>query len=95
MKRSELPKVSPESLGIPSETFLRFYHELSINKLPIHDFIFMRHGKVATLGSWYPYTKDMNHIMYSTSKSVTSLAIGFCVDDGLLSLDDKVVSFFP
>jgi len=92
---SELSRVSPESLGISSENFEKFYQELAINKLPIHNFIFMRHGKVATLGSWYPYTKEMNHIMYSTSKSLTSLAIGFCMEDGLLSLDDKIVSFFP
>jgi CubicO group peptidase (beta-lactamase class C family) len=33
--------------------------------------------------------------MYSTSKSFTSTAIGLAVSEGLISLDDKVVSFFP
>lgn len=29
------------------------------------------------------------------SKSVTSTAVGFAVDEGLISLDDKVCKFFP
>jgi CubicO group peptidase (beta-lactamase class C family) len=32
--------------------------------------------------------------MYSVSKSWTSTAAGFAVNEGLLSLDDKVISFF-
>lgn len=33
--------------------------------------------------------------MYSVSKSFTSTAIGFAVEEGLLSLDAKVIDFFP
>lgn len=91
----ELQMVSPESLGIPSGNFLEFYRQLAINKLPLHHFIFLRHGRIASMGSWYPYTSQMNHIMYSTSKTITSLAIGLCVDEGLLDLDCHIVDFFP
>lgn len=91
----ELEMASPESLGIPSENFLEFYRQLSINKLPLHHFIFLRHGKIASMGSWHPYTEQMNHIMYSTSKTVTSLAVGLCVDDGLLNLETHIVDLFP
>jgi len=38
---------------------------------------------------------NLNHMMYSTSKSVTSLAIGLCIEEGLLGLDDCIVDFFP
>lgn len=31
----------------------------------------------------------------STSKTFTGLAVGFAVQDGLLSLEDHVVDFFP
>ena len=91
----ELEMASPESLGIPSENFLEFYRQLSINKLPLHHFIFLRHGKIASMGSWHPYTEQMNHIMYSTSKTVTSLAVGLCVDDGLLNLETHIVDLNP
>ena len=35
------------------------------------------------------------HVLWSASKSFTALALGFAIQDGLLSLDDKVVEFFP
>jgi CubicO group peptidase (beta-lactamase class C family) len=34
-------------------------------------------------------------MLYSLSKSFTSSAIGMAVDEGRLSVDDKVISFFP
>lgn len=33
--------------------------------------------------------------MYSISKSFVAIAVGMAVEDGLLSLDDKMVKFFP
>ena len=92
---SGIERATPESLGIPSENLIRFYRELSINTLPLHHFILMRHGKIATVGSWYPYDKDMNHMVYSTSKTITALAVGWCIEEGRFSLDDHIVDFFP
>lgn len=91
----ELQRVTPESVGIPSENLIRFYKELEINTLPLHHFILMRHGKVVTLGSWYPYHRSMNHMVYSTSKTITALAVGLCIEEGRFTLDDHIVDFFP
>ena len=55
----------------------------------------LRHGKVISEGWWQPYRSDFKHTMYSTSKSFTATAIGFAVTEKLLTVDDKVVSFFP
>ena len=46
-------------------------------------------------GWWNPYRPDLKHTMYSVSKSFTATAIGFAVSEKKLSVDDKVVSFFP
>lgn len=92
---SKIQRVSPESLGISSSVLVGFYQELKKNKMPLHNFILMRHGKIATLASWAPYTQDIKHIMYSTSKTITALAVGFCIDEGYFELDDRVVDFFP
>ncbi len=46
-------------------------------------------------GFFKPYAKEYPHVLYSMSKSVTSTAIGFAVNEGLISLDDKVADFFP
>ncbi|WBW94976.1 serine hydrolase domain-containing protein [Oceanirhabdus sp. W0125-5] len=41
-----------------------------------------------------PYTFDENNLMFSLTKSITSLGIGIAVDKGYLELDSKVVDFF-
>lgn len=43
----------------------------------------------------YPYNKDKMHRMFSITKSFTSLAIGFLIEEGKLKLDDRIVTFFP
>lgn len=85
----------PEKLGISSRILVELYEELEKNCMPIHSMIIMRHGKIATSGYWYPYREDLNHIIYSTSKSITALAVGLCIEEGLFTLDDKLVDFFP
>jgi len=41
-----------------------------------------------------PYKKDCKQLFFSMTKSFTSLAVGIAADNGLLNLDDYVVSFF-
>lgn len=41
-----------------------------------------------------PYKKDCKQLLFSMTKSFTSLAAGIAIDKGLLQLDDYVVSFF-
>ena len=55
----------------------------------------LRHGKVIAEGWWAPYRPDLRHMLYSTSKSFTSTAVGFAVTEKLLSVEDTVISFFP
>jgi CubicO group peptidase (beta-lactamase class C family) len=55
----------------------------------------LRHGKVIAEGWWKPYDPNLKHTMYSCSKSFTATAIGFAVSETLLTVHDKVISFFP
>ncbi len=41
-----------------------------------------------------PYEPDMKSLLYSLSKSYTSVACGICIDDGLLSPDTKIAELF-
>lgn len=43
----------------------------------------------------YPYRMDTPKLFYSMTKTVTSLAIGIAEDQGLLSVEDPIVKFFP
>ena len=55
----------------------------------------LRHGKVIAEGWWNPYRPELKHTMYSVSKSFTSTAIGFAVSEKRLTVNDKIISFFP
>jgi CubicO group peptidase (beta-lactamase class C family) len=55
----------------------------------------LRHGQVVAEGCWHPFAPEYRHTLFSLSKSFTSTAVGLAVTEGLLSVDDAVVSFFP
>ncbi len=60
-----------------------------------HSLMLLRDGHVLAEGWWAPYAADRVHLLYSLSKSFTSSAAGLAVHEGLLSLDDTVLSHFP
>jgi CubicO group peptidase (beta-lactamase class C family) len=60
-----------------------------------HSLMLLRHGNVVAEGWWAPYTAERVHLLYSLSKSFTSTAVGLAVEEGLLGLDDTVISHFP
>lgn len=90
-----LERVSPESVGISSRAITDMLDELYRRGIEMHGFMLLRHGKVCAEGSWSPYRPEVQHSMFSFSKSLTSTAIGFARQEGLLSLDEKLVDIFP
>lgn len=55
----------------------------------------VRYGHVVAEGWWAPYSAERPHLLYSLTKSFTSVAVGLTIADGLLSLDDRVVDVLP
>lgn len=95
-KETHLPRAAtPESVGISSKVVKEFMHDCDRMGLNMHSVMFIRHGIVAAECAWAPYRLDIPHTMFSFSKQVTAIAIGFAVCEGLLSLDDKVCKYFP
>jgi len=90
-----LKRSSPEKEGVSSQSILKFVEAVEQSGEEWHSFVFLRHGKVIAEGWWNPYQPELKQTVYSTSKTFTSTAIGFAVSENLLSVDDKVVSFFP
>lgn len=91
-----LIRSTPEAEGLSSKHLKAFFDRLmSESNAEVHSCIVMRHGHV--IGEIYPrpWRADYRHTMYSVSKTFTSVAVGMCVADSLLSLDDSVGKFFP
>src|SRR6187399_929945 len=92
---TKLPRSTPETEGVSSKGIIEFLDALSTTKHEMHSIMILRHGKVIAEGWWNPYRPDLKHTLYSLSKSFTSTAVGFAVAEKKLSVNDKVISFFP
>jgi len=67
----------------------------SVGYINLHSIMIVKNGKVL-VERWYNgESADKPHIMWSVSKTFTSAAAGLAISEGLLKLDDKLVSFFP
>ena len=90
-------RVTPESCGVSSEDILRMVE--GMEDMPelkeMHSFMLVRHGKVLAEGSFAPYTIETPHAIFSDSKTFTQLAIAFMIQEGLVTLDDKIADYFP
>ena len=89
-----LPRSAPEAQGIPSSAIQAFV-QAAEGIHDLHSFMLLRHGAVVAEGWWYPYRAERPHMLFSLSKSFTSTAVGLAVAEGLLSVDDPVLKFFP
>ncbi len=93
-----LKRSTPEAEGIPSSAVLDFVRAVEQHSHPldaVQSFMLLRHGQVAAEGWWTPYGPQFPHSLFSLSKSFTSSGIGLAVAEGLLSVDDPVLKFFP
>ena len=86
---------SPEDVNVSSAGIVRFLDEMKQKRLHMHAMMILRHGKVLFESSFEPWSKDNRHMLFSLSKSFTSTAVGFAVQDGLLKTTDRLVDFFP
>jgi CubicO group peptidase (beta-lactamase class C family) len=95
MPLAKLTRSTPEAEGVASAGILAFLDAIEQARYELHSLMILRHGKVIAEGWWEPYGPDYVHTMYSMSKSFTSTAVGFAVSEGKMSVEDKVISFFP
>lgn len=96
MDGKRLPRADyPEQVGYSSKEIEELIKDFKQSDIEVHSLMLLRHGKVA-FESWAPpYSPDTAHMMYSVSKSFTSTAVGFAVEEGLLTTETRVVDIFP
>lgn len=93
-KNDDFPHATPESQGIDSNDITEFLNAINKKRISINNFVMLRHGKIIAEGSFSPYKKEYPQMLFSMSKSIVSTAIGMLIDEGALSLDEKIYDIF-
>ena len=90
-----LPRSTPEAENFDPKAVEAYLQAVKDSKQELHSLMILRNGKVIS-EQWFGQNgPDVNHVMWSVSKTFTATAIGFAVKEKKLKLTDKVISFFP
>lgn len=92
---SPLPRSTPAEQDVDPRSVLSLLDAVESAGVELHSLMVLRHGSVVAEGWWAPYSPERPHLLYSLSKSFTSTAAGIAAAEGLLDLDDTVLSHFP
>ena len=85
-------RTDPESKGVSSGRLLAMLKEFEQEKNAyIHSFMVLKDGEVICECARPGYSVNIWHLAHSMSKTITGMAIGILVDDGVLSLDTRLV----
>lgn len=94
-KQCMFKTISPEKAGISSTKVLEFIKVLEKYRLNTHSIIMARGYNIFAETYYAPFDADFQHRMYSVSKSFIAIAVGLAEQEGLLSLEDKFIKYFP
>ena len=86
---------TPESVGISSANISEMINNLQKHNIPMHSLLIARGDKLVCEAYWEPIKADENHRMYSQTKSYVGMAIDQLAAEGKLSLQDKIIDYFP
>ena len=86
---------TPEAKGISSAALLRFLKKLDDKKIPMHSLLMARGDNIILNAYWAPFTDKTLHRQNSVTKSFVALAIGLLEEEGKITLDDKIIDYFP
>ena len=86
----------PEKKGVSSGRLLAMLNALEKDKrVNLHSLICLKDGEVICECAHPGYGVNTWHLSHSMSKTVTGIAIGMLVDDGLISTDTLLCEIFP
>ena len=85
----------PEECGISSGSIEHFIKKLEDRHLYTHNLLIAKGDSIIYEQYWQPFDSSFLHRQYSVTKSITSLAVGFAEQDGLIRLDDPISKYFP
>ncbi len=92
----QLKRTSPERRGISSRRICQLLAELEGEKrVNLHNLMILKDGEVISECSRPGYDVNVRHLAHSMSKTLTGIAIGMLVDDGVVNINERVANIFP
>lgn len=88
-------RTAPERAGIASGDLLSFVKTLDDLGLYTHSLLIARGNDLLYEAYYKPYRRDTLQRQYSVSKSFVAAAVGVALTEGLISLDDVIIDYFP
>lgn len=90
-----LPRSTPEAENVNPAGISDYFAAVKESGQELHSLMVLRHGKVVAEKWFKGHGPAIPHVMHSVSKTWTSTAVGFAVQEGLLKVSDKVIKYFP
>ena len=85
---------TPDEQGFDSARLAEALQAMRDNDINIHSLTIIRNDYMILDAYFYPYDGTTVHELASVTKSVLTTLVGIAADQGKLSLDDQMVSFF-
>ena len=89
-----LPRASLDE-RFPATAAESFLNAMQEKKFDLHSVMILKEGKVVYERWFGNNAPGKNHVMWSVSKTWTTMAVGFAIAEGKFTVEDKVISFFP
>ncbi|MBN1961281.1 MAG: serine hydrolase [Deltaproteobacteria bacterium] len=94
-----IPVSTPVAEGISPEIIQSIITEIETRKLQVHSLLIIKNGKRVCeqygIDKNQQLTPNDKHVLYSTTKTFTSMLIGLCINDGFIkSVDQRILDFF-
>jgi len=90
-----LPRSDLETEKVNPKAISDYLQAVKNSGQDLHSLMILRNGKVVAEHWFGENAANKPHVLYSVSKTFTSTAIGFAIEEGLLKVTDKVSAFFP
>lgn len=91
----ELKKGRPEDYDIPCKAADELEKWIVSHKIDIHGYMLLGGRNILAEKYFEPFDKDSLHRIYSITKSYVALAVGLLIKNNLISIDDRICSYFP
>jgi CubicO group peptidase (beta-lactamase class C family) len=89
---TDLQQAWPADRGVDANTLVSLSEWLRSQNLDVHSLLVIKDDKLIFERYSKGLTRDHNYELYSITKGVTALLAGLLIDEGKISLDDKVSS---